>query len=322
MPIADYKQFLNLRAYNLGADRTYHLGYYPAKAANTSALYAEPTVGLPNAKHLMCGWCDQPYLQHPTTDVWGDVLCSRPLSDFFIDSDLDYYADTHTSVKDSQPTNYYDSDQDYEGDYDYAADTYRDEYPDEFTSATHWWTNVKPVAAYRNGSRQAVGNLPKRVGESAKGAPVYVDGFLLTAVQVFDTSITQRLNLKFFNFYVDTNTGDTRLGGLLLTRTGSMFYAKCVRNDWTTNRCNSKVLSIDTETATLAEMQDFTLAVIRHGNNHAAPWFTNRAAYYKVHTETCDLTCSPHEATCTSAKPSLELSIQSLAHHINESRVA
>jgi hypothetical protein len=66
-------------------------------------------------------------------------------------------------------------------------------------------------------------------------------------------------------------------------------------------------------------MEDFTLAVIRHGNNHAAPWFTKREAYYKVHTDTCDLNCDPDLATCTK---SITQQVTSLADHINSRRVA
>lgn len=317
MPIADYKQFLNLRA-----GRTYHLGYYTTKAGR--AVTPEPTVGLPNPTQVHCGNCNEPMLSHPVIDLWGDVVCKRTLASFTVDSDFDYYADTFLTIREAQPNNFYESDKDEEGDYDYAADTYRDEHPEEFTSALNWWTGTKAPTAYRAGSRQAVGNIPNVVGESAKGSPVYVDGYLLTSVQVFDPEVTERYALRsILNYYVDSNTGDTRLGGLILTREGSTFRAKCVRNDWTSNQCSAPILKIDTATATREQMEDFTIAVIRHGNNHAAPWFTKRASFYKVHTESCDLNCNPAEAKCQrSPEQALNDAIALLALTLNARQVA
>lgn len=281
----------------------------------------QPSIGLPNPTMIRCGNCDEPMLKHPIIDLWGDVTCKRTLASFYIDSDFDYYADTLLTVKEAQPNNFYESDKDEAGDYDYALDTYRDEHPDEFTSALNWWSKDRS-GTYAPGTRQAVGNLPTNVYSSVKGTPVIIDGSVgFTSVQVFDPSVTERLNLKFFNYYVDSSSGDNRLGGLILTRDGSTFRAKCVRNDWNTHRCNSKVLSIDTTTADRDTMEAFTYAVIRHGNNHAAPWFTNRASFYKVHAQDCDLTCDPKTATCTKPVPETN-PLTVLTEHINSRRVA
>jgi hypothetical protein len=207
-----------------------------------------------------------------------------------------------TTVKDSQPAPSYDNDRDADSgvDYDYALDSWHDTNPEEYTSATHWWSNTKPIRAYQAGSRQAVGNIPTNAGLSSKGTPMVIDGiFGFTATEVFNPEITERYALRsLLNYYVDANTGDTRLGGLVLTRTGNVFSAKCVRNDWTTNRCPSPVLSIDLTDPSRELMEDFTLSVIRHGNNHAAFWFTKRSTFYKVHHEDCDLYCDPNSAAC------------------------
>lgn len=309
MPIADYKQFLNLRA-----NRPFHLGYYPAKAAR--AVAPDPTDGMPNAAMLTCGDCDLPYLMHPVTDPFGDSICARPLSSFHIDSDRDYYADTFLTVKDSQPAPYYDEDDSEPTsvsiDYDYALDTWRDEHPvvhyrveipgekpyytivdGEFTSALDW-TYGNLSGTYAPTSQQAIGNLPTNVGVPNKGKALMLD-----VPETFDAELTERLALRqYLNYYVDKNTGDTRLGGLVLSREGSIFRAKCVRNDWTTNRCNAPILSIDTSTFDRDKAETFVLDLIRHSNNHAATWFTKRSTFYKVHHQDCDLLCDPNAAHC------------------------
>src|SRR5690349_15083839 len=115
MPIADYKQFLNLRA-----NRPFHLGYYPPKAASLSKVDRVYSEGLPNPTQIRCGSCSEPMLKHPVVDLWGDTVCKRQLSSFTVDSDYDYYADTFLTLKESAPNNFYDSDADEDGDYDYS----------------------------------------------------------------------------------------------------------------------------------------------------------------------------------------------------------
>lgn len=291
--------------------------------------------------NVVCGNCEHFANEHPIIEsdlMLGDyIVCDRnpALGDFdaslTVDATLfddglrattDYLADTYLSVTAS----------DYSGpatrDYDdawsalepdpYATDCvidgpldrWYDQQPEEFTSAMHYRSpSTGGWVLYQPGSRQAVGNLPKWLASTSTltndfgiSRNVYVEGtegFHTTIA--YDPALTAKYHLHLVNAFVEKGSGALRIGGTRITRSrdGLTVTAECVQST-----CKSPPVTVST-TCERREQEEFTYAVLRHGNNHAARWYTDRATWYKLHTGWCDLNCSPKQAHCGPPSPAV-----------------
>ena len=221
-----------------------------------------------------------------------------------------------------------------------AIDNYRDQHPDLHTFAIAW----KHVDANGQAARGTYAlNAPQRENKYLTAPPVneshsvYVEGHdgFLTFV-AYDEHLTELFQNRMLNIYTDKRSNRLRIGGMQFVHcTDGTINAECVQNG-----CSAK-LNSKTEAAMVADtpvpfsiehskrdwMEKFTTAVIRHGNNHAARWFTTRtgnysetrfiessipanchqvvtksvpaaATFYKLHAENCNLGCDPKAATC------------------------
>lgn len=122
------------------------------------------------------------------------------------------------------------------------------------------------------------------------------DGF--TSVKLLDEVLTQKYHARLLNVFADKQTNAVRIGSIRLsTNADGTKHAECVRND-----CIAKMDSVSLTDLTYDEarfeMERFVLAIIRHGNNHAAKWFTERDTYYKLHEPACDGLCDPNQYHC------------------------
>ena len=200
----------------------------------------------------------------------------------------------------------YDASQDPE-----RIDAHRDLNPDEHTWATNWKYidpngNVK-AGVYKESNWQ---RTPQGIAADTSQRNVYVEGqegFL--SIELYDEAKTEMFQYKLLNVYRDKKTKHRRVGGMEFTnQADGSINARCANY-----RCHIKPLNsgaqlryalehtpvpFSIEHSLRQEMEAFTIAVIRHGNNHAADWFTERNTYYKVHTATCQLDCNPDEAVC------------------------
>lgn len=184
-----------------------------------------------------------------------------------------------------------------------AVDNYRDQNSDEFTSAG-------PVTiTKRNGQvthQKALQTSTERFADNAT-RNVFVDGtdgFM--TVEVYNPTVTANYQAKLLNVFKNKR-GHLQVGGVQFTPVVSFqkdqpvpyhpmvktIEARCVQND-----CSAVMVAPAHQGLTRDAMEAFTYACIRHGNNHAAKWFTSRSTFYKVHEDNCDLTCDAKAIKC------------------------
>lgn len=196
--------------------------------------------------------------------------------------------------------------------------------PDPWLNLDRWETNPEIPDGYDgryddlDPSEQTVTYDQYKKGIRPKSTIIpttsaYVEGqsgYLIA--EAYNPVLTERYAFKVLNAYRD-KTGTQRVGSIALTtNTDQTITAHCVK-------CNS-VMTIDLLIAEREDMMEFTMSVIRHGNNHAAAWLRNRSDWYKIHEPHCDLnTCDPNEAGCNNTVS--EAALIQLAEHFNE-RVA
>jgi hypothetical protein len=117
-------------------------------------------------------------------------------------------------------------------------------------------------------------------------------GFL--SIQLLDEVLTEKYHRRLLNMFTKDN--EIRVGSMAFrSLPDGKVSVRCVQNN-----CNAnKPYQFDPRTATREFAETLTLAVISHGNNHAAKWFTERETFYKVHKPGCDIhKCDPKAATC------------------------
>lgn len=194
-----------------------------------------------------------------------------------------------------------------------AVDAYRDKFPTEQTVT---------LDQYRKGVRPNANttDVQRNVFHEGKS------GFL--TIQAYDEHVTELFQNKCLNVYTDKE-GRLRVGSIALITVhnrgpvleheayGYSVDARCVNE-----RANCHAVMNSGVNPSRKEMEEFVVAVIRHGNNHAGKWFKERInksssrlnmgsigyskwttplvqpTYYKVHAENCDLSCDPNAATC------------------------
>lgn len=111
--------------------------------------------------------------------------------------------------------------------------------------------------------------LLNQVSEEVRNA--YVEGnegFI--SRKFLDSELTRKYHDHLLNVYLDKQ-GDIAIGSIRLVKTVDHWIeARCVQSS-----CASR-MAINPVSATREDMETFILAIIRHGNNHAAKWFRNK----------------------------------------------
>lgn len=284
-----------------------------------SARVAGPAtdVGVPThtaKRTLVCGSCHYPIKFHPieflcnrtsdSTPVMGYVTEDAPYGygDYWLyrNGAIEVLTDfSGNGIEDVVTDDWCDSQSELE-----AIDRYRDLDPQQQTHAVDWWY-VKPGAPIQHGVYATPkGPAPEVTNDiSVELRNAYVegnDGFV--SRHLLDEELTKKFHARILNTFVD-GTGSIRIGSIRISRTvDGGWNAKCVRGT-----CSASLTAAPD--VTRDNMEAFVAAVVRHGNNHAAKWFTERDTFYKVHADGCDLTCDSTDAHCnvrpnaTVAKP-------------------
>ncbi len=273
-------------------------------------------------------------------------FCDRGLDEpFTVNFSLDYYAHSHSGVV---PVADYTGNaatfpkEDREDEWDCifeqsslrdsaefdALDRYHDADPNETTYAIQFWSHTIPVTNYAQAKFSSKDHhLPSNYEPRSRNA--YVEGFGgFHTEQGYDPDLTAKYALRLLNVFTNKR-GKMQVGGVEIEflpamdfppsemdakfrSYGDMISVKCVRND-----CNvRKVVDAD---ISRDEMEEFVIAVIRHGNNHAANWFRKRDTYYKVHAPNCvdPGNCDPYTHFCATTydQPVIETPLDFLFAH-------
>lgn len=156
-----------------------------------------------------------------------------------------------------------------------------------------------------------------RFSEPARNAYVEgQDGFLI--LNILDENLTKKFHFHLLNFFKNKYTGKFQVGGIAFTKnTDGSISGSCTHDDCKKLRRSNRaghtltinlsnvIASVQAPYSLESEVrkaqEEFIYACIRHGNNHAASWFTSRDTFYKLHTQDCDLTCDPKSAYCVSS---------------------
>lgn len=320
-----------------------------------SKIATDPTVNYGAGDLLaMCGNCNQAAHYHPIH--WEFLDCNREASSIpFIGSDTEDYYLTESGAY-VLPQDYSGSPANVERllsrQGEYIGDTYYDE--DAYVSveveanALDRWSDKTYVSATVTDKDSWIGTVTReqalakpgvteaRIDRKGNLAPVtdnvlsdevrnlYVegnDGF--TSRKLLDEVLTKKYHERLLNVYADRKTGQIRIGGIRIVKTvDGNIQAQCVQNG-----CNGTSLFPVKEMELLGAMdrrdamETFVHQVIRHGNNHAAAWFTTRESFYKVHAENCDFAkCNETTPYCrhlttTSKVDSVEDPVMFLMEH-------
>lgn len=132
------------------------------------------------------------------------------------------------------------------------------------------------------------------------------EGF--TSVELLNLELTEKYQRKLLNVFADKN-GRVRIGSIVLTdNVDGTKTATCVRDD-------CRLSATSTSNPTRDDMERFVWAIVAHGNNHAAHWFTSRPSFHKVHRLNCDhAKCSESTHYCANILPEKE-EVDSLVDH-------
>lgn len=186
-----------------------------------------------------------------------------------------------------------------ESDFWERLDAYRDQGSGEYDNKRYWdCTMTLEQMQYcrsqninANEVRWTVGEriTPTSYSESATdNRTVSVEGDAsYSSVKVLDLDLTERYQLRLLNVYRSKHNGNLRVGGIeIADNTDGSITAKCSRYDCTYIDANGNkqrcALTIKPDTATREEMEEFVLAVIRHGNNHGPQWLVQREDFYLI----------------------------------------
>lgn len=122
------------------------------------------------------------------------------------------------------------------------------------------------------------------LGETLNTKVEGFDGFL--NIKVLDEVLTRKHHAHILNVYRDKSTNNLRCGSVEITQTftsqGLIIHAKCVNTYEHKKDGTLGHLIIHPWIATRKEMEDFTWAVIAHGNNHSAKFFRTRETFYAL----------------------------------------
>lgn len=147
--------------------------------------------------------------------------------------------------------------------------------------------------------------LPTSDSVSTETRNAYVEGnegFL--SLKLLDETLTRKYHAKLLNVFLDKATGDVRIGSIrILKNTDGTITARCVNASCSGTFGGPRAsMTINLELADRQDMESFVLAIVGHGNNHAASWFKNRESYYKIHKPNCQIgkACHPTDGICTS----------------------
>lgn len=274
-----------------------------APSKRTAGPATDPITNVHTSERsLVCGSCHYPLKFHPieflcsrTSDselVVGYVTEDEPygFGDYWLhrNGEVEFIVDySGNGVTEPVTDDWSDSQSEL-----LAQERYRDIDPQQQTHAVDWWY-VTPTTI-----RHGVYDTPKgpsldvtnQIDTDLRNAYVEGnDGF--SSRQLLDEQLTQKYHNRLLNIFVD-GTGSIRIGSIRISRTvDGGWNAKCVRGT-----CSASLTAAPD--VTRENMELFVSAVIRHGNNHAAKWFVERPAFYKVHADGCDLTCDSTDAHC------------------------
>lgn len=261
-----------------------------------------------NAAHdLTCGACGHRLYSHPVSTEFTD--CQRSpeptFGDYWVNpqnpSEVFPYEDLTGNA--AGITDLLDNAREWEMDdlhayhaseterYDHIVNSWSDQEPDTCTHAIDRWLiksdGTRVQAPYRErhlpkGFREDLDNLGTDKRRSA-----YVEGFDgYTTQQLIDFHLTTLYQQKLFNVYYGNVDLKLRVGGLRIERSEETISATCYHQAcYNSGKRNTLTVSAE---ATRREMEDFTLAVIRHGNNHGPSWYTTRQDFAYIHATTCD----------------------------------
>lgn len=168
-----------------------------------------------------------------------------------------------------------------------SLDRYIDREPDMVTVT---------IDQYRQGKR------PK-VEQPTDQRNAYVEneaGYL--TVTVWDDTLTRLLHARMLNVF--RSKGQLRCGSMSVTHNADQTVTVTCVKCQTGHTFNYKHIEANVPVPygvtpyMRSAMEEFTLAVIRHGNNHSAKWLRESGRWYKIHTANCDHTCQPDDAAC------------------------
>ena len=260
---------------------------------------------------IICGDCGVSVKHHPINNDF--LVCSREQDSFpnhYNDNNLgrsDYYYNTVTkemyliSDYSGYPETEEDADEYVSVDNELSAlENWRDVTHDAYAKT---WVGTVTLEQHQTGlATEALIDAKGTATPYSKDAEVtnedrtvYVegqDGFI--ARNFLNDLLTRKYHARLLNVFTDKRTGDLRIGGIRIIKgIEGRVIGRCVNGN-----CRAE-LTIDTQTATRTDYEDFILSVIRHGNNHAADWFRSRDTYYKVHAAGCDIhACDPNVPWC------------------------
>lgn len=115
--------------------------------------------------------------------------------------------------------------------------------------------------------------------------------------RMYDAGLTEKASYHYFNIFVgDYGDRNLHVGSCTIGRTiDDRVNAKC-------SKCKAELIAPPFNTITRAQMEDFIVAVIRHGNNHGPAWLTKRGDFVFIHADTCD-TLHDAASACNRNKP-------------------
>ena len=253
---------LNERRYHEAPDRP----FTHSDSAN-SRLNLSPT---PTA--IICGYCNFPAAKHADLNTkWRKgrfvvhededgfkQYCNRYAEDV-TNPEVDFVRTRNISLPlqdNVQPE--FDNDNSDQYHYEDAnaelekLDRYHDRSPEEHTVT---------LEQYRQGYRSTPNLEPESRNTYIEGQ----EGF--TSIKVLDDILTRKYHARLLNIFINKQ-GKRQIGSVVLQdNTDGTRSAKCVK-------CKG-VLNFPTD-PTRAQMEEFTYAIISHGNNHAAKWYRER----------------------------------------------
>lgn len=312
---------------------------------------------LHNRESEMCGLCGHKFGRHSEEcDRDSESLFGSYLHDYYQYGQINYdrtprtyivpyedYAgypedeDEHEFTRQDELDYMYES----EGGYDRQDFYWQDGKPSECTTVLE--VAGAPTVKMNDGSE-----LNMYVDTSAieaQSKTVFVEGIAgYHSIKLLDLFITAKSHAKMLNVY--RKDGVLRIGGLTLFPkqeheegfgiTWTEVTARCghhgcryqdERRNW-----KQRTFTLGGYELSRSQMEDFVYSLIRHGNNHAAPWFHDRTVaratrkalysssqsglsvsgltpwkieipkdtptFYKVHEFACDLTCDPTQVVC------------------------
>lgn len=269
------------------------------------------TTGTNTRFAIICGNCGVASNYHPIHSEF--LVCPRTedsFPNFYLTNTLersDYYQDTVTGamflpndysgygdVTNEEPDNYESTD---------VELTKLDNWTDAtYNPIAKTWVGTTTLAQHLTGVDEALVKVDGSVSPYSKDSEVtnddttvYVEGQEGFIARTFiNDLLTRKYHARLLNVFSDKRTKDLRVGSIRIIKcVDHMIEARCVNGT-----CKS-VMSINTDTAVRSEMEEFVLAIIRHGNNHAAEWFRSRNTFYKVHAPNCNLSqCDPNVPFC------------------------